>query len=254
MTDQGPPVPDFDAAGLGRELLRGIRSGALATFGADTGHPFASLVTVATDHDGSPLLLLSRLAAHTRNLERDPRASILLAQTGKGDPLAHPRLTVMGRAERSPEPRVRSRFLARHPKSALYAGFADFAFWRLRVEGAHLNGGFARAASLEPGDLLTNVEGAQDLLDAEEEILRRLPADHPDAPSLLATVLAGARPGAWVVTGLDPDGLDLAAGERTARVRFPQRVASRASFGQILNDMSDGARTRTSAASASKGT
>jgi len=254
MTDQGRPVPDFDAPGLGRELLREIRSGALATLGTDTGHPFASLVTVATDHDGSPLLLLSRLAGHTLNLEGDPRASILLSQTGKGDPLAHPRLTVMGRAERSPEPRVRSRFLSRHPKAALYAGFADFTFWRLRVEGAHLNGGFARAASLEPGDLLTNVEGAQDLLDAEEEILRRLPADHPDAPALLATVLAGARPGAWVVTGLDPDGLDLAAGERTTRVLFPRRVSSRTSFWEMLMDMTDRARGRLSTASATKGT
>src|SRR5215204_1708913 len=138
MTDQGRPVPDFDAPGLGRELLREIRSGALATLGTDTGHPFASLVTVATDHDGSPLLLLSRLAGHTLNLEGDPRASILLSQTGKGDPLAHPRLTVMGRAERSTEPRLRRRFLARHPKSKLYADFGDFSFWRLDMGPAHL--------------------------------------------------------------------------------------------------------------------
>ena len=112
-----------------------IRAGALATLDRESGFPFASLVTVATDQDGSPLLLLSRLASHTVNLDADPRASLLLAETGKGDPLAHPRLTVIGRAERVEGPNFRSRFLARHPKAALYADFADFSFVRLLMQG-----------------------------------------------------------------------------------------------------------------------
>src|SRR4051812_47303069 len=142
-----PPssTTDFDAVGTAKHLLRTVRAGALATLDAAAGFPFASLVTVATDLDGAPLLLMSRLAAHTRNLDTDARASILLAQGGKGDPLAHPRLTVIGRIGRSEEPRVRSRFLARHPKAKLYADFADFSFWRMDIEGGHLNGGFARA-------------------------------------------------------------------------------------------------------------
>src|SRR5688572_32198821 len=98
MTDQIRPVPAFDGVSLGKDLLRTIRAGALATLDHESGFPFVSLVTIATDHDGSPILLLSRLAAHTVNLEHEARASILLAQGGKGDPLAHPRLSVLGRA------------------------------------------------------------------------------------------------------------------------------------------------------------
>ena len=113
-----PPPGAADPAAmiaLAKTLLRTVRAGALATLDRDTGHPFASLVTVATAPEGTPLLLLSGLSAHTRNLEAEPRASILLAQTGKGDPLAHPRLTVTGRAARTDQPLLAERFLARHP-------------------------------------------------------------------------------------------------------------------------------------------
>ena len=140
------------------------RAGALATLDRNTGHPFSSLVNVATDVDGSPLILVSRLSTHTANIEVDPRASVLLASTGKGDPLAYPRLTVLGafaKIERgaADEERVQRRFLCRHPKSNIYAGFADFSFWRLKVVSAHLNGGFARAADLKASDLMTDLTG-----------------------------------------------------------------------------------------------
>src|ERR1700730_8554241 len=96
LPENAMPPPDFDPKSLGKTLLRSIRAGTLATLDRNTGHPFASLVNVATDADGSPLILVSRLSTHTANIETDGRASILLAQTGKGDPLAHPRLTVLG--------------------------------------------------------------------------------------------------------------------------------------------------------------
>src|SRR3954447_15502140 len=166
MTEQPPSAPEFDAPALAKQLLRGVRAGALATLGREDGFPFASLVTVATDLDGLPLLLMSRLSTHTLNLERDPRASLLLAQGGKGDPLAHPRLTVIGRAERTTEPRARRRFLARHPKAKLYADFADFSFWRLEIAGAHLNGGFTRAMALEAGHVRSDLSDADALIAA----------------------------------------------------------------------------------------
>src|SRR4030081_3644188 len=96
-TPENAPQPaDFDPTPLATNLLRTVRAGTLATLDRNTGHPFASLVNVATDADGSPVILVSRLSTHTANLEADPRASVLLASTGKGDPLAHPRLTVLG--------------------------------------------------------------------------------------------------------------------------------------------------------------
>src|SRR5918995_6228183 len=83
LADTPRPPPDFDGIGIAKELLRTIRSGALATLDRESGAPFASLVTVATDVDGSPLLLMSRLSGHTLNLEADPRASILLAKAAE---------------------------------------------------------------------------------------------------------------------------------------------------------------------------
>jgi putative heme iron utilization protein len=238
-----PPVPDFGGVGIARELLRTIRAGALATLDASTGHPFASLVTVATDVDGAPLLLMSALSGHTRNLEADPRLSILLAQGGKGDPLAHPRLTVIGKAEKTREPRVRSRFLARHPKAKLYADFADFSFWRVTPSEGHLNGGFARAMSLTAADLTTSLDGAETLLAAEESAIAHMNEDHRDAVVLYATKLAGAPERDWRVTGIDPEGLDLGAGDHTARVLFPHRVADPGDLRRTLADMARSARS-----------
>ena len=241
MDEPRQPGPGFDAAGLAKHLLRTVRSGALATLGPD-GVPFATLVTVATDPDGSPLLLTSRLSGHTANMEREPRVSILLAQTGKGDPLAHPRLTVTGRAERTGEPRVRARFLARHPKAELYADFADFSFWRVEIAGGHLNGGFARAASLSAADLRTDLLGAEALVEAEAGALAHMNEDHREALELYATGLAGAAPGAWRTTGLDPEGIDLMLGDQTARVAFPGRVNHPKELRLILKDLADRAR------------
>ena len=234
--------PEFDALSVAKHLLRTTRSGALATLDRDTGFPFASLVTVATDWDGSPLLLLSRLSGHTLNLEADPRASLLLAQAGKGDPLAHARLTVLGAAERATQPQVRSRFLSRHPKAALYADFADFSFWRLAVMGAHLNGGFARAASVTAQDLTTDLAGAESLLEAEPGAIDHLNRDHADALSLYAARLGGAPEASWQASGLDPEGLDLLAGDRTARLVFREPVTSPGALRRVLKDFADEAR------------
>jgi len=228
---ENAPRPDFDPKSTAKTLLRVIRAGALATIDRNTGHPFASLVNLAPDSDGSPLILISRLSTHTANLEADGRASVLMASAGKGDPLAHPRLTMIGAfrliARDDPEEaRVRRRFLARHPKAELYAGFADFSFWRLAVVSAHLNAGFARAADLKAADVMTDLSGAENLIDTEESAVAHMNEDHADAVRLYATKLLGAEDGAWRLTGLDPEGLDLALGEATLRLAFPARVTA----------------------------
>jgi len=245
---EGARAPaDFDPVALAKSLLRATRAGTLGTLDRNTGHPFASLVNVATDVDGAPLILTSRLSTHTANLEVDGRASILLAQAGKGDPLAHPRLTVLGlfaRVEKdgADEARVRRRFLARHPKSELYAGFGDFSFWRMQVASAHLNGGFARAADLNAADVLTDISGADDLIAAEEGAVAQMNSDHAEATRLYATKLLGEEDGPWRISGFDPDGADLAAGDRTARLAFPQRVTSAATLRHTLVELAKQAR------------
>jgi hypothetical protein len=241
------PPADFDPKALAKALLRATRAGTLGTLDRNTGHPFVSLVNVATDVDGAPVILTSRLSTHTANLEHDARASVLLAETGKGDPLAHPRLSVLGAfarigKESADDARVRRRFLARHPKSELYADFGDFAFWRMRVASAHLNGGFARAADLKAEDVLTDVSGADDLIAAEEGAVAHMNTDHVEATRLYATKLLGMEDGAWRISGLDPDGADLTAGDRTARLAFPQRVTSAGALRQVLVELAKQAR------------
>jgi hypothetical protein len=241
------PPADFEPLTVAKTLLRGVRAGTLATLDRNTGHPFASLVNVATDVDGSPFILVSRLATHTANLEVDSRASILLAETGKGDPLAHPRLTVLGRMETvaregADGQRLRRRFIAHHPKSELYADFADFAFWRMTVAAAHLNGGFARAADLTAGDVRTDLTGAAALVEAEEGAVAHMNADHADAVRLYAVKLLGEADGPWRISGLDPDGLDLALGDKTARLAFLQRIISPDALRKTLIKLAEQAR------------
>jgi putative heme iron utilization protein len=247
-TGPRPLDPAYDATGEARRLLRAVRAGSLATL-MPGGHPFVSLVNVATDHDGAPILLLSQLALHTRYLDAEPRASVLLSQGGKGDPLAHPRLTMIGRArkvEGETRERLRRRFLARHPKSALYADFPDFSFWRLEILGAHLNGGFARAADFEAAAIATSLAGAEALLAAEEDALAHLNADHAGTLRLYATHLAGEPDGAWKAVGLDPEGLDLARGDLSARIAFPRRISTPGELRALLAELARDARAQSS--------
>lgn len=248
MTDAKSSRPEateagFDAMAQAKRLLRTIRAGSLATLSAD-GTPFASLVNVATAFDGSPILILSQLAIHTGHLGNEERCSLLLAETGKGDPLAHPRLTLIGRARPDPDPLTRARFLRRHPKSSLYAGFSDFAIWRMEVSAAFLNGGFGRAATLQASEILSQTAGAEGLLAAEEGAVEHLNADHADALALYARHFAGEADAAWRATGLDPDGLDLVApGARAVRIAFDAPVRDSASLRQKLVVMAKQART-----------
>ena len=244
--NRGEDARPFDALAESRRLLRSVRAGALSTLDGE-GWPFGSLVNVATAPDGAPILLLSRLAAHTGHLEADPRAAILLAETGKGDPLAHPRLTVSGRLARDPDSLLRERFLRRHPKAALYAGFGDFSFWRMEVAQAHINGGFARAGRVAGRDLMLDLAGTEGLVAAEGSAVEHMNADHTDALAIYARHGARAADGPWRASGFDPEGMDLAAGERTARIVFPERIADAGALRRCLVAMAAAARTESAA-------
>jgi heme iron utilization protein len=220
-----------------KRLMRLARTGALATLEAREGAPLTTLIGVASDFDGAPLFLMSTLSRHTRNLVGDPRASLLL--TGpheRGDPLNHPRVTLSGRIERCAAPRAKARYLQRNPKAGLYAGFADFALYQLRIDDVHFNGGFGRAAPLAPAEVLASREGEAVLAEVEEQLLAE--ANALSAPVLAR--LAGRHPArpVWRAIGLDAEGLDLAAGGRAARAQFETPAhhpeAWRAGFKQRL--------------------
>ncbi|MEX2642611.1 MAG: DUF2470 domain-containing protein [Acetobacterales bacterium] len=217
--------PD-EAAREARNLVRGAVKAALATVSPDrAGAPHVALVTVATDIDGRPLLLLSELSRHTRDLCADGRAALLFDGTGdRANPQEGPRVTVQGRAIPTEEPRCRARFLARHPGAALYAGFGDFRIWRVEVEALHLVGGFARARRLGAGALVRSETAVSRLAAAEEDIIAHMNADHGDAMDLIAQVLLRRRGRGWRMTGIDPDGCDLMLEARRARVAFSEAV------------------------------
>jgi putative heme iron utilization protein len=181
--------------------------------------PYASLVLAAVDLDLSPILLLSDLAEHSRAIAADARISLLFDGTeGSAQPLAGPRVTVLGRAERCREERIAGRFLARHPSARAYAGFADFAFYRVVPQRAHLVAGFGRISWLDAADLLRPVPHG--LAEAESAIVRHMNEDHADAVALYAEKLLGLAPGPWQMTGIDAEGLDLRCEARVARLAF----------------------------------
>ncbi|WP_142848841.1 HugZ family protein [Telmatospirillum sp. J64-1] len=229
MTDQLADVLKLDHRSLTRRLMRASPKASLATLlpQPESGPaPYASLVTVACDHDASPILLLSQLADHSRNIQADARVSLLFdGTTGFDNPQAGPRATVMGRIRRSDEPRHRARFLARHPAAALYAGFTDFAFYVVEMERAHFVGGFARAVWLE-GRLKAEASLATAMAEAEAAILAHMNADHAEALDLYANILLGLPGTGWRMAGIDLDGLDLALGEKVARLDFDRPLKS----------------------------
>ena len=238
----GEAAGEFDAAGAVKRLLREARTGALATLEAD-GHPYASLVQVATLPDGSPVLLLSGLARHTSNLKGDPRVSLMLDERRLGDELQGSRVSLKGRIATAPDQELaRRRFLARHPDATGFAGFRDFAFYAITLESAHLVAGFGRILDLDAEELLTALDGADELIAAEESAIAHMNADHADAIALYATALLGAPAGAWRLTGLDPEGCDLMSGELARRLDFGRRVASGAELRAVLVELASTAR------------
>lgn len=220
MTESKHPPPAITA----RRLMRACATATLATVN-NSGWPYGSLVLVAADHDASPILLISTLAEHTKNLLAESRASLLFDGTaGLAEPLTGARVTVLGRAERTADPQARARFLARHPGAAMYADFGDFAFYRLAVERGHLVAGFGRIHWID--DLLWTADTAA-LAAAEADVVAHMNADHAEAVKLYATKLLGQADGAWRLTGCDAEGCDLMAdgGARRARLDFDKPVA-----------------------------
>jgi len=241
------PTSDFDPARLARSLLRRSRQGALATLLPGSGHPYCSLVNVASDADGAPILLISRLAVHTRNILADNRVSLMLDERVQGDPLEGARIMLSGHAEQASESNnrnLRSRYLNAHPAAADYADFADFSFFLIRPTGTHLVAGFGRIVDLTAAQIRTDISDAASLLAAEQGAIAHMNADHRDALGLYATGLLGAEPADWRCTGCDPDGLDLMAEGKTLRLDFPERVASPVALRKMLVRLAEEARAK----------
>jgi hypothetical protein len=210
-----------------RALIRGAASATLATSAA--GQPFASLVTPAPAPDLSPLLWLSMLSEHTRHLAAEPRCALLFTGAAEGpNPQTAPRVSVTGLAEQVPGDEaapLKARWLARHPYAALYAGFADFGLWRIRIGGAMHVGGFARAERIKAAELAPDPGAVAAVAAAEAGIIQHVNDDHSDAVAATAQGLLGGEPGAWRLVAVDVDGCDLSNGNRSVRLAFLTQVS-----------------------------
>ena len=208
-----------------RGLIRSADRAALATTAGDGG-PYAGLVLIACDHAGAPLLLISDLAEHTRNLRADPRACLLIDGTmGLDDPLTGARASVRGLLTpltgEGLDP-ARDRYVRRHPSAAGYVGFGDFHLFRMTVERAHLVAGFGKISWAPAEDVLLDLSGSAPLAAAEAEIVAHMNEDHADAVAAIGAAAAGQAP--WRMVGVDPEGCDLRADGRVARIVFAKRA------------------------------
>jgi putative heme iron utilization protein len=206
---------------------------------AGSGDPYCSLVNVATEPSGAPLLLLSTLALHTKNILADSRVSLMLDERKEGDPLEGARVMLMGTLAVTGDDAARSTYLRRHPDAEMFAGFGDFAFYRMDITRAHLVAGFGRIVDLAADDVLTDVSDASALLEAEAGAIDHMNADHAEACRLYATKLLGGPDGDWACVGVDPEGIELQQGRMALRLFFPQRVTAPGPLRAVLKDLAE---------------
>lgn len=224
-----------------RQVLRRAKTCSLSTLTRGDGTPYGSLANIATDTAGRPVILVSRLAWHTQNLEADARASVLTGELpAKGDALMGPRVTVLGRFERVEDAGLRRRYLARHPQAALYADFPDFSFWRLSPSAIHGVAGFGRIETLTPEQVFPPAAEMEAL---EISAIEHMNQDHDEAIHLYATKILKAEPGPWRVLAIDPDGADLGLHDQSLRMEFHTPVFTAEALRKKFAELAYEART-----------
>jgi len=230
MPEISTRTPAAEAVRDAKRLLRLARVGALATLDREYGSPLATLVGVAADWDGSPLLLLSQLSRHTQNLGGSGVASLLLtAEPGRGDPLNHPRLTVNGPVLPHADASSRERYIRRNPKAKLYVGFGDFAVYRMRIDAIHFNGGFGRADAILPSELLSPPGDIHEIVEGSASLCAEIDALGDERLAALANRSTDNRR-FWRAVDIDVEGFDLSAGAAVARVDFSAPAFDRATW------------------------
>jgi putative heme iron utilization protein len=224
-------IPTPTHAERARTLVARISTGTLCTLALDPeGYPYGSFVTVAFDN-GNPIFLISGLAEHTKNLERDSRASLLVAESGSADPLANGRVTMIGRCTRveGDGGSARAAFFAAHPNSAYYANFRDFGFWKLQVDSVRYIGGYGRMSWVSKAEW--QAAESDPLGPSAASTIAHMNADHADALVLYCTAFSKATGiTSASMTGIDRYGFDMSAntaeGPRPVRVAFDKPVST----------------------------
>lgn len=221
-----------------RRLMRQAGRVSLGTRLEGEASPYVSLALVACDQDISPLLFLSDLAQHTRNLMADAHACLLFDGTGHlPDPLTGARLSLLGQAEPVDDARARDRFFRRQSSADFYRTFGDFRLWRLTPARGQLVAGFGRIQWIEAADLRPDPAVSAALAEAEPDILRQINAEQATLIETLGAQVSGLAD--WRLTGVDPDGADLRADQQVARLDFPQPAGDAAGVLAQLRRLAD---------------
>ena len=205
--------------------------------------PYVTFVMVAFDYDCSPLLLLSDLSEHTKNLKNNNIISLLFCEEQRNeeifpkfnttdrsenenyeDPMSRPRVTVVGQIEKVDLTHQKKRFLSRHPASKLYANFKDMGIYQVNFSGGHITGGFAKVKWFEKSELyFKNYTGFKE---DEFEIMDHMNNQHQKTINLITKYLIPEinDDNNWKITGIDPEGFDLRFTDQLKRYTFKKPI------------------------------
>lgn len=227
-----------------RLLLRRARTAALGTSNLDPKGPYVSLANIATDAQGHPVIFISKLAWHTRNIEATPESSIMASEIpAEGDALTGPRVTVMGRFEKIPASEISLRYAHHHPAARAYLDFPDFSFFRLNPQKIHAVAGFGRIETMDPDEVFLPETRVAAVMEAMQGALAHMNKDHADAVELYAVKLLGAAPGKWQLTAIDPDGAHLGLDGKVLRLPFDRPAEKPDDLRQVFVSLAQKARS-----------
>lgn len=240
---------------IARQLIRSCTKGYFATildvkneknkdvFKKNLPIPYSTFTMLACDYDGNPLLLLSDLSEHTKNLKKNKITSILLSEEQQfknyfpiyknkirfsqnyQDPMSRPRITLIGEIIKDTRKSSRLRFLNRHPSSNLYAGFKDMNIYKLQIISGHLIGGFAQVKWFSKGELICKSDDS--FMEDEEMIMQHMNQEHQKSINLYAKAFLGYKGKKnWCITGIDSEGFDMRLSGKVMRINFDESLVN----------------------------
>jgi len=231
---------------ISRQLVRSKEKAVLATVMRETnGDPYASLVLTACDYSGNPLVYISNLAEHTKNLWQNQRVSMLYENTlGLNDPLSGARVTLQGTMIESQNPLLQERFFKRHEQARKYENAHNFFLFQMNVERAHLVAGFGRIHWIDAEDYHFDASHIIGFDANEDGIVNHMNQDHSDALDLMAQHLLGIEETGWKMIGIDPEGFDMRHRDQVIRLDFDQPLTSVEDSRPVMVDLVKRARAK----------
>jgi heme oxygenase (biliverdin-IX-beta and delta-forming) len=212
-----------DKSVLARRLLNHQSVGVLSTHSIDVeGYPFGSIAPYTLDYHGEPIILISDIAQHTRNIKHNNKVSLTVFDTGSDDPQSSSRLTWIGDAESIAvsDTELRNRYLRYFPSAESYFETHDFSFYRIRLRRARFIGGFGEIFWIEADSMLVE----NPFKTSEQGIVDHMNQDHRQALHHYCKVFAGTEVESVTMTGLDSEGFDMLADRRKLRIDFDSPI------------------------------